>query len=260
MESTRRLSPGQHRLWFLEQLNEANGLYNEYACARISGPLNVPAMYQALMELTRIHESLRWVVKCDQGTCVATVRPPAIPRWLVTVHLDEIAEVEEREQLYRHYATQVARRPFDLAAGPLWRVLLFRFSRNNFALTIVMHHIISDAWSMQILVEDLCQAYRAMVLGEALSPKCADYIPGMNHETQCSHHVQYWVKKLANSPPPVSLPVHRCWPVVRTFTGKKQYFTLDEDTSALLRARIREAHATPFIYMLALWTAYLGIS
>jgi hypothetical protein len=260
MESERRLSPGQQRLWFLEQLNEAKGLYNEYACARISGPLNVPAMYQALMELTRRHESLRWVVKSDQGTCVATVRKPSGPDWLVTIHLGEIAEPEERERLYRHYATQATRRPFDLAAGPLWRVLLFRVSRNKFALTVVMHHIISDGWSMQILVEDLCQTYCAMVLGKPLSPTCANYVSGSGHEIQHSDHLQYWVTKLANSPPAVSLPVHRRWPAVRTFVGKKQYFTFNEDISALIRTRIREANATPFIYLLTLWTAYLGMS
>ena len=259
IDRRRRLSAGQERLWFLQRLTGASGLYNEYACARISGRLNMAAMCQALTEIMRRHESLRWVVQDDRGSCVAIARDDPFPDWLQIVNLDQITDDPERERMYRRYATEATQLPFDLTAGPLCRVLLFRFSQCKFAIAVVMHHIISDAWSMHILVEDLCRTYRTMSCGTPGAWAEADYNPNCGSSTEGDEHLHYWIEKLAHPPQPVLLPIHRPWPAVRTFAGAKKYFTLEANASASLRIRTREAHMTSFIYLLALWTAYLGM-
>jgi hypothetical protein len=256
----RRLSAGQERLWFLQQLNGATGLYNEHASIRFSGRLSIPALHQSVAAVARIHESLQWTVRDDGDAPVAIAGEEPRRGWVDTIDLEGLPTAEERERAYRQCATEAARRPFQLSAGPLWRVLLFRFSPCEFALAVVMHHIISDSWSMQILVEDLCRAYRAITGGTPPSCGRVDYDSVSAPAAADEDALRYWKDMLADAPTPVSLPAHRPRSSVRRFAGAKQYFTLDEQTTASLRAYVRAEHATPFIVLLALWKAYLGMS
>lgn len=265
----RRLSAGQERLWFLQRLNEAQGacgLYNEHVCVRFDGPLNVPAMHQSIAEVVRRHESLRWVIESERGYYVAVARDePPFERCVRTIDLEAIADPAERELTYRRSATEAARASFDLEAGPLFRVVLFRLSARELAMAVVMHHIVTDAWSMQILVEDLCHAYSSISGGLPGAAGEIDYgdAPDSaleNGDAATLEQLTYWTARLADAPPSVSLPTHRPRPDTRTFAGAKQYFTLHEETIASMRTRMREERITRFILLLALWNAYLGAS
>jgi condensation domain-containing protein len=265
-QQRRLLSAGQERLWFLQQFNAASGaggLYNEHASVRFDGTLNVPAMHQALGEVARRHESLRWVIESERGSYVAVARDEPFERCVLTFDLEAIADPAERERTYRRCATEVAREPFDLATGPLFRIALFRLSKRELAMAVVMHHIITDAWSMHILVEDLCNAYSSISVGRPIAGGEVDYSDapdtGLEHgDAATLEQLTYWTTKLANAPPSVSLPTHRPRPDPRTFAGAKQYFTLHDEAIAPMRARMREERVTRFILLLALWNAYLG--
>lgn len=254
----RRLNAAQERLWFLQQLNDRNSVYNEHLCVRLSGTLHMCAFWQALTALTRRHESLRWVIREERGIPAAIVLDRLPPGWLQFIDLQSIAEEPVRDAVYRRAATAVARAPFDLSRGPLIRVLVFRLSSHETALAVVIHHIISDAWSLQILVDDLCATYSAMQQGMPFDCDAADYVRAGHGAGDEAAQLAYWTDRLADPPPPASLPSHRRRPDVRSFAGAKQYFELDDGVTALLRARIREERVTPFIALLALWTAYLG--
>lgn len=258
MNRSRRISPGQERLWFLNQLNGASALYNEYACARISGPFHLPAIHQALATICERHESLRWSIQEDRGSCCAIANGHRSSEWLHTVDLDGLQNEQAREQAYQHAATEATLRPFHLEAGPLWRVFLFRLSMREFAIIIIMHHIISDAHSLDILVQEFCRIYDSHCRGTPHGLPPVDYSTRYFFSSCRDEDLQYWVKKLADAPIPVSLPTHRRRPAVRTFAGAKKYFSLPGEITFLIRSRLREAHVTPFVYLLALWTAYLG--
>jgi hypothetical protein len=267
-QQRRRLNAGQERLWFLQQLNAASGaggLYNEHVSVRFEGPLNVPAMHQALGEVVRRHESLRWVIESERGSYVAVARDEPFEQCVRMIDLEAIADPAERERIYRRCATEAAREPFDLATGPLFRIVLFRLSGRELAMAVVMHHIITDSWSMNILVEDLCNAYSSISVGRPSTGGEVDYRDapdtGLAHGAAVMlEQLTYWTTKLANAPPSVSLPTHRPRPDPRTFAGAKQYFTLPCETIAPMRACMREERVTRFILLLALWNAYLGAS
>jgi hypothetical protein len=252
----RRLSASQERLWFLERLNQSSGLYNEHVCVRFAGTLNLPALHQALSQVARRHESLRWVIAERDGRVEAQAGAALLPGFVRVVDLEGLPS-DERERAYRVCATEAARRPFDLALGPLARVLLGRLSPGESALTLVMHHIVSDAWSMRILVADVCAAYRAAAGGTPWVGEAVDYSldPSPRDDAQ---DLGYWTARLADTPAPVSLPAHRPRPTQRTFGGAKRYFELDRDAAACLRRVQRDERVTPFIALLALWSSYLA--
>jgi hypothetical protein len=269
----RQLSDGQVRLWFLHRLNGATALYSEHVCVRLRGALNVPAMYQAFAQVARRHETLRWVIEADDPSsgasgspsgggpsCVGVVGDAPIAAAVRFVDLDRFEQAAERERRYRQYASDAVTRPFDLATGPLFRLYVFRFSPTEHALVAVMHHIISDSWSMKVLVADFCSLYGALVAGDPPAGRAPDYGRGAGRaDAPPASQLSYWVSKLADAPPPVSLPSHRHRPSRRTFAGAKQRFLLDTPTSAAVKARAREERTTPFVVLLALWTAYLGV-
>ena len=266
VENRRRLSPGQERLWFLQRFNAAagvDGLYNEHVCVRFDGPLNLAAMYQAFDQIARRHESLRWRIEEDGGACVAVAREEPFANCVRVIDLSELGDAAARERWCRHYASKAARTPFDLATGPLFRVVLVRLSERDIAMSVVMHHIITDTWSMQIVVEDACRAYRAMTSGEPDPAGDVDYgeasDTGPQSEDLERQGLAYWTATLANAPPPVTLPTHRACPETRTFAGAKYYFSLRDETVAPMRARMREERVTAFALWLAIWKAYLGL-
>jgi hypothetical protein len=262
----RRLSAGQERLWFLQRFNAAagiDGLYNEYASVRFDGVLNVAAMCQAFAAVARRHESLRWLVEDERGSCVAVARDEPFPTCVRLIDLTAGGDMTVRERACRRYASDAARVPFDLGAGPLFRVLLFRLSGQEWAMALVMHHIITDTWSIQIVVEDVCRAYAAIVTGRPAAIGDLDYGEPPSEEARGDElertELAYWTAKLASVPEPVSLPRHRPCPERRTFVGAKQYFALRDETIAPLRARMREERVTFFMLWLAIWKAYLGL-
>ncbi len=255
--TSRSLTPGQERLWFLHRLHGATGLYNEHVCVRMTGELNVPALTQSFMSVARRHESLRWTIREERGSCRAHPLAELPPSWFRTIDVSALASAPERERIYRQLASSAARVPFDLAAGPLFRVLLFRFSPREWAMAMIMHHIITDPWSMQVLVSELSDAYRAVSRGEAPASEPVDY--DVRAERGTDAHVAYWRQALARAPEPVTLPTHRRRPTNRSFAGAKQYFSLGERAAAAIATFARQQRTTRFVIVLALWCAYLGL-
>lgn len=255
----RRLSAGQARLWFLQRLNGASGLYNEFACVRLRGVLSVPALEQALDAVAGRHESLRYRIVEQHGACVAVPRDTPYPGWIQVVDLTGVAGAA-RERAYRDAVADAVRRPCVLETGPLARVWLCRLEASEVAMVLMMHHIISDAWSMQILVEDFCRAYRAIARGQPDAADIVEYGDAPEPDASEDADLAYWIQTLAEPPPPVALPTHRARAAARTFAGAKEYLSFDAPWTACLKARAREAHVTTFIMLLALWTAYLGVT
>ncbi|HSF41304.1 MAG TPA: condensation domain-containing protein, partial [Thermoanaerobaculia bacterium] len=137
------LSYSQERLWFLDQLGEGTSPYNVPAALRLTGRLDVAALSRTWTELVRRHESLRTTFVAEDGRPLQVVAPPPDRVALPVVDVLELAEVER-------LAAEEARRPFDLARGPLLRLALLRLSEEDHVLLVTMHHIVSDGWSMTV--------------------------------------------------------------------------------------------------------------
>ncbi|MFP2934630.1 condensation domain-containing protein, partial [Pyxidicoccus sp. 3LG] len=156
------LSFAQQRLWFLHQLEPSSVVYNIPAALRLTGSLDGAALRSALSELVRRHESLRTSFQDANGQPSQRISEPA-PFALQEV---DLSSHEDREAAVRRLADEEAHTPFDLAHGPLLRASLLRLGTHEHVLLLNMHHIVSDGWSMDVLVREMTALYEAFSAGQ----------------------------------------------------------------------------------------------
>ncbi len=257
------LSFAQERLWFLDQWEPGNPAYNRPVALRLTGPLKVTALEQALSEILRRHEALRATFSTKEGRPVQVITS-AEPLNLPVVNLSGLPSTEREPQAMR-LATEEAQRPFDLAQGPLLRATLLRLDREEHVLLLVIHHIAFDGWSARVLVEQLAALYDAFVAGKPsalpeLPIQYADFAHWQRQwlqdevlETQLS----YWKEKLASSLPSLDLPTDRPRPAVQTHCGARQSSVLPSSLLQALKALSRQEEVTLFMTLLAAFKVLL---
>ncbi|MEV7924169.1 amino acid adenylation domain-containing protein [Kitasatospora sp. NPDC088779] len=256
------LSFGQERLWFLEQLTPGLGVFNEYVGLRLSGPLDVAALEAALDGLVERHEALRTVIAAGQDGPVQRVLERTAPVLRVVEPAGGEAGWSEAEE--RALAEREAALPFDLEHGPLLRALLIRSAPERALLVVVNHHLVGDAWSRAVLVEELCARYRAFREGgpapEPLAVQYADWAQWQRREltdTALAEPLGYWRERLEGAPHVLELTTDRPRPAVPGHRGGRVHFTLDAATTEAVEGAARAARATPFMVTLAAWQAVL---
>jgi amino acid adenylation domain-containing protein len=257
------LSFAQQRLWFFDQLEPNSPAYNIPGAVRLTGQLDVRAMEQTLSEIVRRHEILRTIFPTVNGRPVQVVTE-AQPLSLPVVVLSELSP-EEREIEAQRLVMEEIRRPFKLAQGPLLRVGLLRLSEADHILFFTLHHIISDAWSMVVLVREVATLYEAFSTGEAsplaeLKLQYADFAYWQRQWLQgevLERQLSYWRQQLAAIPPALQLPTDRPRPAVQTTCGEGQELELSKEVSEALRALSRREGATLFMTLLAAFKALL---
>src|SRR5918999_1483720 len=153
------LSFAQERLWFLDHLEGPNATYNLPVGLHLSGPLDVVALERSLREIVRRHEVLRTTFPIVEGVAVQRIAP-VLEVGLPVVELQGLG-AGEREAGVRRLAAEEARRPFDLARGPLLRVCLLKLGEEEHGFLLTLHHIIGDGWSREVFVRELSALYQA---------------------------------------------------------------------------------------------------
>ncbi|WP_208723376.1 condensation domain-containing protein, partial [Corallococcus llansteffanensis] len=158
------LSFAQQRLWFIDQLEPLSPAYNMPAFVRLQGPLDVNALQRALSELVRRHEALRTTFIQHEGQPLQRIAPEAsLP--LDTVDLGALLPTAAREALEQQLREE-SLKPFQLATGPLARAKLWKQGPNEHVLALTLHHIVSDGWSMGVLVREVAALYDAFSRGQ----------------------------------------------------------------------------------------------
>jgi amino acid adenylation domain-containing protein len=257
------LSFAQQRLWFLDQLEPGNAFYNIPTALRLEGALDVAALERSFATLLQRHESLRTTVRTVDGRAFQAVAPEAgLP--LPLVDLSALPEPERQEETRRLLAEE-ARRPFDLARGPLLRVTLLRLGEREHLLLATMHHILSDGWSMGVLVRELAQVYEALQAGKSpalpeLPIQYADYalwLRGWMQGEVLEKQLSWWKQHLAGASPVLELPTDRPRPAVQTYRGAKQALHLPRELAEALEALSLREGVTPFMALLAAFKVLL---
>jgi amino acid adenylation domain-containing protein len=257
------LSFAQERLWVTEQMAPGSAAYNIAAVLRLEGELHPDALELALTELIRRHESLRTTF-IQRGETPEQVIDKPHPAIVPVLDLRETPP-DERERAARRLATEEAQRPFDLARGPLLRVSLLRFTDRSHWLLVTMHHIISDGWSLAILVRELTALY---VLAAEKAPlqladpplQYADYVTWQREQLDTGvlePHLAYWRRQLEGVPTLLSLPTGRPRPPALTFRGALHRFLFPPALLGQLRALARSEDATLFMALLAAFQTLL---
>ena len=251
------LSFAQRRLWFLDQLSPGSAVYNIPYPLSLTGELDPAALRSALAELVRRHEVLRTAFPSGDGEPQQVIAPAgAFP--LPVMDLQGLEE-PERSRETAALAAKEAVRPFDLAAGPLFRAALLRLGPQRHVLLLTMHHIVSDAWSMEIMLRELAALYDACAEGRPsplpeLPVQYADFAvwqrQWLNGEA-LSRQLEYWRKRLAGAPAALDLPADFPRPLVQTFDGAGCAAELPAELSADLKAFCRREGVTLFMLLLA---------
>ncbi len=253
----------QERLWFTEQL-APGPTYNVPLALRSAGPLEAGALAWALGQVVRRHEALRTVFAAVDGRPCQVIRPP-LAAALPVVDLVALPDPARRREA-RSLAEREARRLFDLARGPLLRVLLLRGVPDQAQLLITMHHIVTDDWSVEVFTRELMACYRAAVRREAPAlpeppVQYADFAAWQRRwfaGAVLVERLAYWRRQLAGLPPVLELPLDRPRPPAESHRGGFCAVALPESAAADLRRLGREEEATPFVLAVAAAHAFLG--
>jgi amino acid adenylation domain-containing protein len=251
------LSHAQQRVWFAEQVHPGNASYNIPRAVRLTGVLDPRAFAGAFTEVCQRHETLRTTFHEGAAGPVQRIGSPR-PFQLPVVDLSGAAEGDREEALHSR-VTREAHRPFDLARGPLLRAILFRLGPQEHALSLTMHHIISDLWSMTLLIAEVSTLYESRLTSEpAVLPELAvQYVDFASWQRQRlagglrEQLVGYWQRRLAGGPEAPRLPFDSPPPPELSFRGGFREWTLPEDLADALRRLSRQRRATLFVTMLA---------
>ena len=254
--TTAPLSASQRRLWILEQLRPGTAAYNMAETLRIEGEIDGAVLRGALEALVVRHESLRTVFEERAGEVWARVEPAA---GFSLAERDVSARTDAEPAAHALAAEEVVR-PFNLRTGPLFRATLLRISAKTHLLLCVMHHIVSDAWSVGVIVRELAALYSSRSAGRAdpLPEPGARYraFAAWQHAALAgaagAMHRDYWLKQLGPDRSGLSLPTDAPRPALMTASGRTLVFKLDPPLAAGLTQLGRAAGATPFMTLLAL--------
>ncbi|WP_157653249.1 non-ribosomal peptide synthetase, partial [Burkholderia ubonensis] len=246
------LSFPQQRLWFLAQLEGPSAAYNISSALRFEGDLDVPRLRAAVSEISRRHEILRTTFPAIDGRGVQRIAPPA-PVALAVVDVagesDALALLADETD-----------RPFDLAVGPLYRVVLYRVDARVHVFGVVMHHIISDAWSSGTLIGELAALYAGQHLPE-LAVQYADYAV-WQHERLASadthRELALLSASLADAPDQIELPTDRPRPAIQRFDGAVLPFQLNGELADGVRAIAHASGTSTFMVVLAAYALLLS--
>ncbi len=256
------LSFAQRGLWLIDRITPGSPAYHLPGAVRLSGPLDLAILEAALAAVVGRHEALRTVFRVLAGEPWQVLDAPAVA--LPQVDLAALPTEAAGAEAGR-VAQEVAVAPFDLARGPLWRVVAFRVSPVEHLLAITLHHIVADGWSLEILVAELAALYEAAVAGRsaalpALPVQYADWAAWQRERLaggRLEAEVDWWREQLAGSTP-LELPVDRPPTALRTGRGGTWSAVLPAAASAALERLARREGATPFMVLLAAFQAQLA--
>jgi amino acid adenylation domain-containing protein len=257
------LSFSQQRLWFLDQLEPNTPLYNIPSVARLTGPLQVPALELALNAILERHESLRTRF-ITQGGQPAQVIDEQARLKLQVEDLGGIADAEREAAMCRRVEEEV-RRPFNLSTDRLIRVTLFRLQPQEHVLVVNMHHIVSDEWSFGVFYRELAAFYAGFVKGQPvhlpeLPIQYADFADWQQEWLQSKAYekqLNFWKSALSGAPTALELPADRLRPSAPTFKGAGRWRRLDPELTAQLHKLAKQEKATLFMLLLAAFKVFL---
>ena len=257
------LSYAQQRLWFVDQLTPGNTVYNMPVFVRIAGPLNLQALQLTLQEIVRRHESLRTrfaIVDGEPRQIVYSAADLDLP----LLDFSSLPE-EQRQAEARKIAVAEAQSPFNLESGPLFRVKLVRLAGDDHVLVTNMHHIISDGWSIGVLMREVSVLYQAFSEGRPsplpeLEIQYPDYSAWQRDWLRgevLDQQINYWREQLSGVAP-LELPLDRPRPAVMTFRGAAEAVTVPAATTEKLRKLGQRHGATLYMTLLAAFQVLLS--
>ncbi|MEH2243495.1 amino acid adenylation domain-containing protein [Nostoc sp.] len=256
------LSFAQQRLWFLDQLIPNNPFYNIPVALHLTGSLDKAALEQTFNEIVRRHETLRTTFVMQSGQPVQVINP-TLTITLPIIDLRQLPQAE-REIQARQLTTQEAQRPFNLSTDSLLQVKLLWLDETEYILLLNMHHIVSDGWSIGVLIQEIAALYTAFASNQPsplakLPIQYADFAYWQRQWLQgevLEKQLGYWQKQL-DGVSMLNLPTDRPRLPAQTYQGARQPLQLSKSLSKALLALGQQEGVTLFITLLAAFQVFL---
>ncbi|WP_042955972.1 condensation domain-containing protein, partial [Pseudomonas aeruginosa] len=251
-----RLSYAQERQWFLWQLEPESAAYHIPSALRLRGRLDVDALQRSFDSLVARHETLRTRFRLEGGRSYQQVQPAVS----VSIEREQFGEEGLIERIQA-----IVVQPFDLERGPLLRVNLLQLAEDDHVLVLVQHHIVSDGWSMQVMVEELVQLYAAYSRGlevalPALPIQYADYALWQRSWMEAGEkerQLAYWTGLLGGEQPVIELPLDHPRQPLRSYRGAQLDLELEPHLALALKQLVQRKGVTMFMLLLASFQALL---
>jgi amino acid adenylation domain-containing protein len=256
IEGPAPLSFAQERLWFLEQLEPGSAVYTICRASPLTRKLNVAALEASFSEILRRHEILRSQIRVVDGRPVQNA--VAVSRFEVPIiDLRSLAEPERGRKVLDRIKAE-AERQFDFSAGLFLRAVLLQISNDQHILILTTHHMMADAWSMELLARELWTLYDAYANRissplQELPVQYADYAVWQRDWLQgevLESHLSYWRRQLENIPI-LDLPTDRPRPAQQSYRGARQPITLSESLTTAVNDLSKREGVTQFMTLLA---------
>jgi len=251
------LSFAQQRLWFLYRMDPNSPFYNISSAWRLRGPLDVDALKNSLNIIIQRHEALRTTFSMREGDPVQLIAPSlSLP--LPVIDLRDLPDTQRDIEVQR-LLTEEARQSFQLEKGPLLSAKLLRLEKQQHVFVLVIHHIISDGWSMGVLMREMSKLYEALTAGQpdplpALPIQYADFAQWQRKALRgelLDEQLRYWEERLAGAAPVLELPTDRPRPAVQSFNGTHDTWLLDDTVADGLKRLGQQEKSTLFMTLLA---------
>jgi amino acid adenylation domain-containing protein len=257
------LSFAQERMWFFYQLEPDNPFYNNSTILNFKGFLDLEVLEKAVNKIVQRHEILRtnFVLTNNQPTQIVS------PNQTISIPVGDLQELPSEVQHVeiKRLVKQEAQKPFNLTTGALLRTKLLRLGQQSHILILTIHHIISDGWSIGVLIQELVALYESFVTNAPCSltdlpVQYADFAEWHRQWLQgdrLQQQLDYWKQQLAGVPPVLHLPTDLQRPSVQTFRGDIEKFYLDRELTQQLRQICHTSGATLFMVLLTAFSILL---
>jgi acyl transferase domain-containing protein len=247
------MTDSQRGIWAVAQTGpQASAAYNECLSLRMSGALDLAALRGALQRIVDRHEALRATFSPD-GDLLRVA-----PELRIEIPLSDLTGIGDRESAARSLTETESRRPFDLALGPLVRARVVRMTATDHLLLLIVHHIVTDGRSFEVLLRELEMVYVAERRGQVCDlPPAASFQEyawrqsEMLEGPEMAAAERYWLARFDPPPPPLALPTDRPRPVIQTYRGGRETMTLDPELVIGIRALSTRERCTLFMVLLS---------
>ncbi|TWT64730.1 non-ribosomal peptide synthetase [Allorhodopirellula solitaria] len=263
-----QLSDAERRLWFVDQIAKDDPFYNMPLAARLRGPLDRESLQHAVDQLVARHESLRSTYHLVDGEPQRTIHE----QMRVDCVWYDVSHGEHVEADLKRRMRVAGRTPFDLEHGPLLRVNVYRISDDEHVVLFVMHHIVSDGWSMIVMLRELTLVYEVAQGDHAASDESNATLPPLaiqyadfarwQQERSSSERIEeqmdYWRRNLQDAPAVLDLPTDRPRPAVQDFIGATVEFEFSRELTTAINELATRLQTTPFAVLMAAEAVLLG--
>jgi amino acid adenylation domain-containing protein/non-ribosomal peptide synthase protein (TIGR01720 family) len=257
------LSSGQKRLWILESINPGLPVYNLSDSIRLHGKLDIRLLERVYQEIVRRHAVFRTSFRDLDGEPIQVISPDT-PFSVNHIYLEAV-EADQLEDEAERLAVIQARKPFDLCQAPLIRIDLIHIRPDDILLVQTIHHIISDGWSMGILVNEVAEIYSNLKRGNEISDsdpvlQYIDYANWQNKFIQSNTvvaHLRYWKHILAGDLTEIRLPYDFPVGKERSYEGDEIRFDLPSGVQERMEIVCREKNCTPYMFLLTVFNILL---